>query len=385
MSKKLTTEEFKENFIRKYGSKYNLDKVEYINSKTKICVICPIHGDFFIRPNDLMGGYGCPDCGGTKKLTTEKFIKLASFVHNNYFTYDKVSYINSNTKIIVTCPIHGDFEVKPNNHLSGCNCKKCHAEGIKHKINKLNKVNKSTKKLNFKEFKERYIEKYGEKYILMEESYVDYKTKMKVICKFHGIFEITPQKLMSGRGCSKCAKNYIYSTDEFIKRAIEIHGNKYDYSKVEYVRTHDNIIVTCPIHGDFKITPSNHLKGQGCPICNESLLENEVRVYLKNNNIDFEEQKRFEWLGKQSLDFYIPKYNIAIECQGIQHFEAIKFFGGESGLCKQKERDIKKQKLCNDNGLKLLYYAKKNYECDYELILNPKQILEKIDYESYIK
>ena len=87
--KKLTTEEFKKRYYEKYGDKYNLEKVDYYNNKTEIIVTCPIHGDFKIRPNDLMMGQGCPYCGGTKKLNTEAFIKKASYVHNNYFSYEK--------------------------------------------------------------------------------------------------------------------------------------------------------------------------------------------------------------------------------------------------------------------------------------------------------
>ena len=79
--------------------------------------------------------------------------------------------------------------------------------------------------------------------------------------------------------------------------------------------------------------------------------------FLKEKNIPFESQKRFKWLGKQSLDFYLTDYNIAIECQGIQHFEPIKFFGGKKNFKKQLIRDTKKQLLCSKYNLKLLYYT----------------------------
>ena len=80
------------------------------------------------------------------------------------------------------------------------------------------------------------------------------------------------------------------------------------------------MIITCPIHGDFEQTPHNHLQGKGCPLCRISHLEKEVGETLKRNTIQFEKEKQFEWLGRQKLDFYLNDFNIAIECQGKQHF-----------------------------------------------------------------
>ena len=116
------------------------------------------------------------------------------------------------------------------------------------------------------------------------------------------------------------------STEEFIKRAREVHGDKYDYSKVEYVNSRTKICIICPKHGEFWQLPTGHLDGYGCPFCNERNLEKETREFLTKQNINFEFQKHFDWLGRQSLDFYLPDYNIAIECQGSQHFEPNEFF-----------------------------------------------------------
>lgn len=82
-----------------------------------------------------------------------------------------------------------------------------------------------------------------------------------------------------------------------------------------------------------------------------------MEEFLKEKKIEYFYQKRFSWLSLQSLDFYLPKHNVAIECQGIQHFQAIDFFGGDSGLTKTKERDERKRKLCNENGIKLIYFV----------------------------
>lgn len=155
-----------------------------------------------------------------------------------------------------------------------------------------------------------------------------------------------------------------FTTEEYVKKYREKYGDKYDYSKVEYVNNKTKVIIICPKHGEFKQTPSEHLRGFGCPICKSSHLENDARKLLKENHIIFEEQKMFDWLGLQSLDFYIPSKHIAIECQGKQYFKPLKFFGGINGYTAQKERDIRKEKLCIDNHINLLYHAEKNYTRD---------------------
>ena len=114
------------------------------------------------------------------------------------------------------------------------------------------------------------------------------------------------------------------TTEEFIQKARKVHGDQYIYDKVEYINNYTKVCIICPIHGEFWQAPNNHINNnppQGCPKCKSSYLEKEIKKYLLNNNVEFEEQKKFKWLGKQSLDFYLQQYNVAIECQGKQHFE----------------------------------------------------------------
>ena len=184
---------------------------------------------------------------------------------------------------------------------------------------------------------------------------------MCIICHEHGEFWQRPDKhLFSKRGCPKCGKTQKLTKEEFIEKAKLIHKDTYDYSNVEYKTTEQKIEIICKKHGSFKQTPHAHLSGQGCPICKQRILEKEISDFLNENSIKYEYQKRFDWLGKQSLDFYLPDYNIGIECQGIQHFESIEYFGGEDRLKKQIKYDIIKKNLCEKNGIKLLYYTKFN-------------------------
>ena len=136
------------------------------------------------------------------------------------------------------------------------------------------------------------------------------------------------------------------SKEEFIKRANEKHGDKYNYSKVDYVNNQAKVCIICPEHGEFWQTPNSHLNGVGCPKCNLSHLERSVMNYLDNIGITYDYQKRFKWLGRQSLDFYLPDYNVGIECQGEQHFFPIEYFGGDKEFKKVLERDKRKKALC---------------------------------------
>ena len=286
--KKLTQDEFIEKARKVHGDKYDYSKVEYINNKTKVCIICLEHGEFFIKPNDLLQCHGCPKCIGRNR-TTEEFIDMANKKHDGKYKYNKTNYETSNGKIIVTCPIHGDFITTPHSHLNGNGCPKC--------------------------------------------------------------FEVR-------RGYKRK-----YNKEDFIEKANKIHNWKYDYLNTEYIDNRHKVRIICPIHGEFWQTPHEHLDGCGCPICKESHLEREIRILLENNNIGYEYQKRFKWLGLQSLDFYIPDYNIAIECQGEQHYRPVSFskitnnIDIENLFRKVQKRDNRKKILCAENSIDLLYYA----------------------------
>ena len=162
--------------------------------------------------------------------------------------------------------------------------------------------------------------------------------------------------------------------EQFIEKAKKIHGNKYDYSKVEYVNNHTKVCIICPEHGEFWQLPSKHLSKHGCQLCNESHLEKTIRVLLDENNIKYIYQankKNFTWLNKQSLDFYLPDYNVAIECQGEQHYKPVDFgFNNQNkaeiNFLKILENDLKKKKLCYKHNIKLFYFTNESLKNEYE-------------------
>lgn len=126
MSKKLTTEEFIEKARKVHGNKYNYSQVEYINTKTKVCIICPTHGEFWQTPNKHLNGYGCKKCSGYFVDSINSFIEKAKEVHGDKYDYSKSIYVNARIKVCIVCPIHGEFWQEPYVHVGQkCGCPKC--------------------------------------------------------------------------------------------------------------------------------------------------------------------------------------------------------------------------------------------------------------------
>jgi hypothetical protein len=366
--RKLTTEIFIERARGIHGDKYDYSKVEYKDNKTKVCIICPIHGEFWQNPASHLQGCGCNLCGNkiTKQkqtLTTEQFIEKARKVHGDKYDYSKVKYIDSRTKVCIVCPTHGEFWQNPASHLHGIGCSYCA------------KNNKKTTE----EFIVDACKIHGDKYDYSKVKYKNALTKVCIICSIHGEFWQTPKDHLRGKGCPICGGNIKLSTKDFIERARKVHGNTYDYSKVDYNGMETKVCIICPRHGEFWQTPHNHLK-YGCFKCKNSKLEKEVRDILEKHNIKYEEQKTFDWLKyKQNmyLDFYLPDYNIGIECQGEQHFVKYRFEENNDKLELRQTRDKVKKFLCeNVYNIKVLYYGKIN-----NLITNEEKLINRI-YES---
>jgi hypothetical protein len=301
-----------------------------------------------------------------KKLTTEEFIEKAKEVHGNIYDYSLVEYINNNTKVKIFCNEHGEFEQLPRTHLFGSGCRNCKFDSYRISLTKL---------------LEQFKEIHGDKYDYSEVNYVSFNHKIKIKCLEHGIFEQTPNCHKKGYGCKKC-KNKTLKQNFVIQQFKEIHGDLYDYSKVIYKGKEEKVDISCKKHGIFNQTPHNHKKGKGCPICKESKGEKYIRKWLIKNKIKFETQKTFdECIYKRNLkfDFYLPKYNICIEYNGIQHYQVLnnEFFGGEKKLKETLIRDEIKVEYCKENNIQLLIIR---YDDDIFEMLN--QILPVLDKKS---
>ena len=305
-----------------------------------------------------------------KKLTTDKFISRSKEIHNNKYDYSKTEYVSVNEKVCIICPKHGEFWQEPRVHLSGGGCRLCHQD----KLKKINTISEE-------EFIIRAKKVHGDKYDYSKVKYTGISDKVCIICPKHGEFWQSPDNHLHGHGCKYCLYDILKNCrrsnkDEFITKAIVVHGNKYDYSKVVYTNCDTLVTIICPEHGEFKQTPYNHLHGCSCPNCRNWRLEEDMTSFLEENGIEFERQKKFDWLGRQSLDIYVPSVNIGIECQGLQHFKPINYFGGIEGFKKRVKLDKLKKELCDANGINLLYYSDENI--DESVITDKELILEKI-------
>ena len=200
------------------------------------------------------------------RYNKEMFIEKANKVHHNYYDYSKVEYINSNTKICIFCPKHGEFWQRPGSHLHGTKCPMCGYEDRKNSNLTTTGFIKKSKSIH------------GDKYDYSKVEYKNNKTKVCIICPIHGEFWQRPDNhTFLKQGCPICgkekmskklSKSLTYNNDIFIEKARKIHGDKYDYSKVEYIDSKHRILIVCPLHGEFWQFPGNHINaGRGCPEC----------------------------------------------------------------------------------------------------------------------
>ena len=362
--------QFLEDALKIHGNKYDYSKAEYKSNKEKVCIICPEHGEFWQLPSAHTRGQGCPHCERDRRSkTSEEFIKEAKQIHGDRYDYSKVKYINRNTPVTIICPTHGEFEQIPSNHLQGKGCPKC----------------SKNYQYGTKKFIEKAQEVHNNKYDYSKVQYKTAKTPVTIICKKHGEFEQFPDVHLRGCGCPKCGKESMaqkqtLTQEEFIKRILEIHRDKYDFSKTIYKDSYSKVIVTCKEHGDFEIWPQTLLRGAGCSKC---ALKSQTKLYEKlkksfpNEEILFEVGKEIvPWLDLQRFDIYFPKYNIAIEYNGQQHYIPIEYFGGTLGYENQKERDELKRKKCKENNCFLIEFP---YNYDDKIYNNKiKEINEHI-------
>jgi hypothetical protein len=358
-----------EDFIKKakaiYGDKYDYSKVEYKGNKEKVCIICPEHGEWWMSPNNHLRGHRCPGCYGTPKHTNEEFVTLARKVHGNKYDYSKVEYKGNKEKVCIICPEHGEFWQKPQSHFGGNGCSVC----------------SGMQKITLPLFIERCNVTHKGKYDYSKVNFKDLNDFVTIICPEHGEFEQRAKVHYRGYGCPICGGSKRLTNEEFIDKARLVHGNKYDYSKVEYLNTSTKVCIVCPEHGEFWQTPNNHLFGAGCPTCPQSNLEGEIRQLLIKNNIRFEQEKTFDWLvfnRKLFLDFFLPEYGVAIECQGGQHFFPTSLFGGEVFYQLTVERDNVKKDLCEKHGIKVLYYSNAHIAYPYPVFESVRLLLDAI-------
>ena len=265
LNRRLSTEEFIENAKAVHGDKYDYSKVRYVGATTNVTIICREHGEFPQRPANHTTGYGCPECGGNKPVTLENFVERANKVHDGRYDYSRVELQNVENRVEIICPDHGSFSQRPMSHLKGFGCDRCGqiqtGKSLAH---------------SFDRFLADARRAHGDKYDYSQVEYVNALSKVTIVCPDHGAFQQIPASHIRDVGCPRCgdesmAEKTTKSLEEFIREAREAHGDRYDYSKVDYKTSHEKVEIVCAEHGSFWPLPHNHTtKLSGCPDCAES-------------------------------------------------------------------------------------------------------------------
>jgi hypothetical protein len=418
--RKLTTDEFIEKSIEIWGNRFDYSLVEYENNKKKVKIICPIHGKFEQKPNNhLNSKYGCTQCGierekynkiedkrrkkeQLKKERIDNFFKKCKEIHGDRYDYSLVEYINTNSKVKIICREHGEFEQRASAHSAGQGCSECKFEKRRTGLDEFlirckeihddkfdysliteyknsntkvkvickkhgeflitpdNHINRKQgcvecKKLGLDGFLEKAKSKWGDRYDYSLVEYKNNKEKINIICKEHGVFEQRVSDHFNLKhGCPECALSEIrVSIDDFKRRSNIIHDNKYDYSKVHFKTNKDYIIINCPKHGDFRQKVESHMnQGQGCKKCNMvdlySFIERANEIH--NNYYDY---------NKSILKGMNYKINIICPKHGEFSQRASAHLEGQGCIkCKTSKGELMIERLLID--LKIEYITQKS-------------------------
>jgi hypothetical protein len=290
-------------------------------------------------------------------LDTQKFIDRCVKKFGNKFNYDKIQFQDYNIPIEIECPQHGKFFISPKHFLydSKYGCPQCAIDA---------------EKIPIEDFKSRCIEIHNSKYnYSLIKEYKNNKTKIKIICPIHGIFEQSVQNHLKGQGCPICAqamknKKKALTQEDFIKKSQLLFGiDTFDYSNVVYVNNKTPIVLkcnTCQIK--FSVRPDNHLYNHsGCPHCFKpiSQWEKEVGEFLSKNNIEYIKTDR-SILNGLEIDYLLPQHNIGIECNGLL-YHSVQY-------SKNKDYHINKTNLALSKGVNLIHIFEDEWNNQQEIV-----------------
>jgi very-short-patch-repair endonuclease len=303
-------------FKKAHGTKYDYSLVEYVNARKNVKIICPTHGVFEQLPMNHNRGMGCRKCSAEKRAlegtsTREEVIEQFKEIHGDKFSYENLTYKNHNTKVEIICNKHGSFFMLPGNHKNGMGCPTCGG----------------TEKYTTETIIQAFKKEHGDLFDYSLVKYKDSRSKIIIICGEHGKFKQTPSGHLSGKlGCKKCLSTLLSETlrldnETLILQFQKVHANRYDYSLVNNKSNSENVKIICSIHGVFEQSPSNHKRGQDCPLCT---LTPQSKQELM---INFELQQFFPKINPRgyktrisgklwSIDIYLPSINLGIEFDG---------------------------------------------------------------------
>lgn len=210
-----------------------------------------------------------------------------------------------------------------------------------------NKCTREASKLTTEEFITRAVKVHGDRYDYLGTTYKDMKTNVSVMCPIHGEFTQRPYDHLQGRGCRKCGGTSLLTTEEFIERAKQVHKNKYDYSKSKYMLNDIKVEIVCPKHGSFWQSAHAHLNGSGCSGCNQSGFNTSKPGILYYLKITTDDNQELYKIGITNRSV-----NERFRLQDLQKIEIVKQRRYENGQdAYDKEQEIlKKYKRYKYNG-----------------------------------
>jgi hypothetical protein len=286
----------------------------------------------------------------SRPTTTEEFVRKAKKIHESRYDYSQVKYVKSKIKVSIVCwkNGHGLFRQTPSDHLYSKGCPKCAGNirssteefiqkarkkhggrydysqvryvGVKTNVSIICRKNGhgsfqqrpnghlggagcpecweerrgQSLRLSHEEFIERAKERHGSRYDYSKVAYVGGNILVTIVCSVHGDFQQRPNDHSKGHGCDKCGGGAKSSTEEFINKSKAKHGDRYNYSKIVYIDSRTPVLIDCRKHGQFQQTPHEHLSGCGCFRCKQSRGEQRIAERLENLGIPYERQKRFQ-------------------------------------------------------------------------------------------
>lgn len=357
-----------------HGDRYDYSSVEYIKSNEKVDIICKIHGKFSQIPSTHLQGAGCCKCGHaatreSKIKTIDNFVEKSKKIHGDKFNYDKVIYKGRDVKVIISCPVHGEFEQSPRNHFRN-GCKYCGSER-----------QADSKRITNSAFIGKAMNRHGNKYSYEKCNYSGGKNRVIIGCQKHGDFAQIANTHLNGAGCPSCVFRRM-TKEEFVSESIKVHGHFYDYTSANYERNFVHVDILCPNHGAFSQTPYQHILGNGCPKCKKSNGETKIQIILEEMGLWYRNEAKFSTCRYKShlrFDFLInmdsknvdllsnsqiiespPRSIFLIEFHGTHHYGPV-VRSYRSSIEEINEvyesiqtKDKIKEQWCRDNSIPLL-------------------------------
>ena len=316
---------------------------QYNGITSEVILSCKNKHTFKTTYKNIKKNPTCKECKKDRAL-----LEVESVLKTNGFKLIS-KYTGYDTPIIVRCKMGHEIDMFYDNIKKGNKCRIC-----------------SKNNLPTYDYMKNFIQKQG--YDLMSSEILSSTQKLLVECPKGHQYKVSWNKFSSGRRCPYCQNKVKISKDEanqtFMKYGYEIIG--------DYINTITPVLVRCPRKHEYKVTLGNFKSGKRCRECKNNYKgELKIRDFLEEIGEVFETQYKFKDcrnIFELPFDFYLPKYNLCIEYDGIQHFEPIEFFGGELSLEERKLKDSIKDKFCENNNINLLRISYKDIKNINEII-----------------